>query len=91
MKNKIVEVPTIKEPMQPPQGFEKKDPSLLIHARAMKEGLSDRLRFLLYENLITEDDAARLGGLDGILLQSKPDEDGRSKNEFIARYQRLAE
>ena len=60
---------------------------LRIYRKAVNEGWSDKLRYLLYENLITEDDATRLGGLDGILLQSKPDENGLSKNEFIAQYQ----
>lgn len=64
---------------------------LRIHTKAINEGWSGKLRYLLYENLITEGDATRLGGLDGILLQCKPDENGRSKNEFIAQYQRLAE
>ena len=60
---------------------------LRIHTKAVNEGWSDKLKYLLYENLITEDDATRLGGLDGILLQSKPAENGCSKNEFIAEYQ----
>lgn len=51
-----------------------------IRARAEREGWLAKLRYLLYEADVTAEDAARLGDRTGILLQSKPAEDGQSAN-----------
>ena len=56
---------------------------LRLHAIAEKGGWMPKLRYLLYEDLIVPDDAARLPGLNGILVQSKPGDDGFSKNSHI--------
>ena len=46
-----------------------------------------KLRYLLYEDGISSEDAPLFRGLDGVLLQSKPDGSGYSKNPGIARLQ----
>ena len=46
-----------------------------------------KLRYLLYEDGIKPTDAPRFGELEGVLLQSKPRHDGRSKNPAIAALQ----
>jgi DNA repair photolyase len=56
---------------------------LRLRARAEHDGWLDKLRYLLYEGLIVEKDAARLGDMRGILLQSKPGKDGLSQNPHI--------
>lgn len=59
-----------------------------IHDKAVNEGWSDKLRYLLYENDITASDAPRFGALDGVLLQSKPEKSGLSRNESFATIQK---
>ncbi len=59
-----------------------------LKRRAHRDGWIDKLRYLLYERDIVERDAATYRGLHGVLLQSTPDEDGLSSNEFVAREQR---
>ena len=46
-----------------------------------------RLRYLLYEDQITVEDAQRLSDLAGVWPQSKPGPDGRSRNPHIAALQ----
>lgn len=58
-----------------------------LRAHAEQHGWMGKLRYLLYEDRITPEDARRLGGLEGILLQSKPADDGRSQNPHIAALQ----
>ncbi len=58
-----------------------------IHAQAITGGWNDKLRYLLYESGIVAADAKRFAGLDGVLLQSPPGDDGRSKNPHIAALQ----
>ena len=55
-----------------------------IHDKAVKDGWSDKLRYLLYEADITATDALSFGDLDGVLLQSKPEKGGKSKNPAFA-------
>lgn len=51
----------------------------------------EKLRYLLYETDVLLDDADRLDGLSGVLLQSKSDaKTGLSKNPCIAELQRQA-
>lgn len=64
---------------------------LELRERAKREGWLPKLRYLLYEDLISEADAFRLDDLSGVLLQSKPDEEGYSKNRFISKLQRFSE
>lgn len=61
---------------------------LRLRAHAERHGWLSKLRYLLYEDLITAADAARLGDMAGILLQSKPGGDGLSQNPHIAARQR---
>lgn len=42
--------------------------------------------YMLYEGDITEDDAEQFRGLEGVLLQGKP-EHGMGRNRWIARLQ----
>jgi DNA repair photolyase len=56
-------------------------------ARARREGWLHRLRYLLYEDQIGQEDAGVFRGLDGVLLQGKPCPDGRSTNPWIAALQ----
>lgn len=56
-------------------------------AKARREGWAHKLRYLLYEDQIAEVDAPRFAGLDGVLLQSKPNEDGLSANPWIRKLQ----
>lgn len=60
---------------------------LRLRAHAERHGWLPKLRYLLYEDLITAADADRLGDMAGILLQSKPGEDGLSQNPHIAARQ----
>lgn len=53
------------------------------HAR--RHGWTDKLRFLLYEEHVTAPDASRFGNLEGVLLQTKPDSSGHSKNPAFVR------
>jgi DNA repair photolyase len=57
---------------------------LRIHDKAVSQGWSDKLRYLLYEGDITAQDAREFSGMEGVLLQSKSDEDGRSRNKAFA-------
>ncbi len=57
---------------------------LRLLAKADTGSWTDKLRYLLYETDITANAAARLAGLEGVLLQSKPDSDGRSQNPHVA-------
>jgi hypothetical protein len=43
--------------------------------------------YLLYEGDITAQDSLSFGDLDGVLLQSSPDKDGKSRNPAIAALQ----
>ena len=52
-----------------------------------RDGWMDKLRYLLYENGITKADAATFRGLKGVLLQSKPKDDGTSQNDHICEMQ----
>ena len=60
--------------------------------RQLRERLGDRwiqkLQFLLYERDILPEHAATFAGLDGVVLQGKPDRAGVSKNACIAALQR---
>lgn len=47
----------------------------------------DRLRYLLYEEKIVAADAPAYEGLRGVLLQSKPEADGTSKNKHFVGVQ----
>lgn len=58
-----------------------------LHAIAERDRWIGKLRYLLYEDGIAEADAPVFDGLEGVLLQSKPGEDGRSKNPHIAALQ----
>jgi hypothetical protein len=60
---------------------------LRLRDKARAEGWIQKLRYLLYERWIIEQDAERFGGLEGVLLQSKPGQDGKSQNKFLACYQ----
>jgi DNA repair photolyase len=57
---------------------------LRLRTKAIAEGWLPKLRYLLYELTITRSDAERIGGLQGVLLQSKPASNGKSQNEAIA-------
>jgi hypothetical protein len=58
-----------------------------IHSKAIAEGWSHKLRYLLYEDAITTQDAREFRGLDGVLLQTKPNDDGGSSNSAFAALQ----
>lgn len=58
-----------------------------LRDKARVEGWLSKLRFLLYEGDINEDDARRFSGLEGVLLQSKPGEHGMSPNPSFVRLQ----
>jgi DNA repair photolyase len=60
---------------------------LRLRASAEDGGWLPKLRYLLYEDQITEQDARRLGDMRGVLLQSKPGADGQSRNPHIAQRQ----
>lgn len=60
---------------------------LRLRDKAKSEGWGDKLRYLLYEGGIAPADAAQMGALDGVLLQSTPDVYGRSLNPHIRRLQ----
>lgn len=63
--------------------------------RQLLERLGDRwthkLQFLLYEGDVLPEHAAAFAGLDGVVLQGKPDAAGVSKNSCIAALQRMAD
>jgi len=55
------------------------------HAR--NHGWMSKLKYLLYEDQITSQDARHFRGLRGVLLQSKPGDDGKSQNPYLSRFQ----
>lgn len=59
-----------------------------LQAHADANGWIGKLKYLLYEGDITAAHAPSFAGLDGVLLQSKPDDAGFSKNPHIAALQR---
>jgi len=61
---------------------------LWLRERAEQEGWLDKLRYLLYEDKITPEHAARVPDLQGLWLQSKPDERGMSRHATFAALQR---
>jgi len=61
-----------------------------LHSKARREGWAHKLRYLLYELDITETDSAAFAGLEGVLLQSKPGDDGLSKNPHVAYLERAS-
>ena len=58
-----------------------------LRDKAKREGWIGKLRYLLYQGGITERDAMQFAGLEGVLLQSKPGDDGMSQNSHIAKLQ----
>lgn len=58
-----------------------------LRDKARAEGWLHKLRYLLYEAKITASDAGQFAGLEGVLLQSKPGMDGKSRNPHIAALQ----
>jgi hypothetical protein len=63
---------------------------LRLHEKAVREGWIAKLKYLLYEDLITEADAPSYAGFEGVLLQSKRGTDGLSANPHVAAIQRGA-
>jgi DNA repair photolyase len=59
-----------------------------LRDKARREGWLHKLRYLLYEDQITKEDSRQFKGLHGVLLQSKPGDDGRSRNPWFAALQR---
>lgn len=60
---------------------------LLLKSR--REGWAHKLRYLLYEDgICSAHHATAFAGLEGVLLQSRPDVDGLSTNPHIAKLQR---
>jgi hypothetical protein len=60
-----------------------------LKAKAVAGGWLHKLRFLLYEGDIVPEDVDSFGDLSGVLLQSKPGPDGRSKHPSFARLQAM--
>jgi len=58
-----------------------------LRDKARKEGWMHKLRYLLYESNIVEEHAGEFTGLEGVLLQAKPDEHGLSRNDQFANLQ----
>ena len=58
-----------------------------LQAHAVNNKWLSKLRYLLYEDNIIPSDSMRFHGLNGVLLQSKPDNFGYSQNPAIARLQ----
>lgn len=54
---------------------------------AIKQDWLPKLKYLLYEDKVMMYDAIRFNGFEGVLLQSKPADDGKSKNPSIAALQ----
>ena len=57
---------------------------LRLRAIAERDGWIHKLKYLLYETDIIPTDAVQFGDMEGVLLQSKPNEDGTSKNPAFA-------
>jgi hypothetical protein len=56
--------------------------------RARRDGWSSKLRYLLYEDgIVSAHHATAFAGLEGVLLQSKPGDDGLSTNRHMAAQQ----
>lgn len=58
-----------------------------LRDKAVSEGWLGKLRYLLYEDQISEEDCDAFRGLKGVLLQSKPADNGHSRNPGIAALQ----
>ena len=58
-----------------------------LRDKAKRERWISKLRYLLYEDMITASDAEQFRGLEGVLLQSKPGADGLSRNPHIRALQ----
>jgi DNA repair photolyase len=58
-----------------------------MHRSALMGGWVHKIRYLLYEDKITAADSLQFHGLEGVLLQSKPGDDGCSQNPNIAKLQ----
>jgi DNA repair photolyase len=58
-----------------------------LRQRAKADGWLHKLCYLLYEEQVTESDAHEFAGLQGVLLQSKPDADGLSKHPLFRAMQ----
>jgi len=58
-----------------------------LRDKALSEGWLGKLRYLLYEQKITANDAKHFRDLRGVLLQAKPRPDGKSTNRFLAPFQ----
>jgi DNA repair photolyase len=59
-----------------------------LYEHAEKNGWSTKLKYLLYESKINENDSNKFRGLIGVLPQNKPGDDGFSKNRYIAKLQK---
>ena len=60
-----------------------------LYVKAKRNEWTHKLRYLLYEDGITDaSDARAFGSFDGVLLQSKPGGDGLSANTWVAAQQR---
>jgi hypothetical protein len=55
-----------------------------LREKAQVEGWLNKLKYLLYEGAISQADASQFAGLHGVLLQSKPGENGLSQNPWMA-------
>lgn len=79
------------------QAFETEDESIWsryatdlyvrIHDKAVADGWSEKLRYLLYEYRVTAQDAPRFQRMDGVLLQSASETE-KSRNPYIAALQK---
>jgi DNA repair photolyase len=58
-----------------------------IRNTARRDGWIARMKYLLYEDQITSTDAEYFKGLEGVLLQSKADGQGVSRNPNFAQFQ----
>jgi DNA repair photolyase len=58
-----------------------------MHRPALMGGWVHKIRYLLYEDKITAADSLQFRELEGVLLQSKPGDDGCSQNPNIAKLQ----
>lgn len=65
---------------------------LYVRTRAIarRDGWVSKLKFLLYEKLINERDAAEFAGLEGVLLQGTRDDDGVTQNAHLAMHDSVA-
>jgi len=63
---------------------------LRLREKALAEGWMSKLRYLLYENDITVEDARRFPNLSGVLLQSPTRNDGTSLHPIFGEMQRAS-